>query len=305
MHVVFEHCTRRGDRDSTRWNISGDFAINPIVIDSGMSLPNGGLLDDQYRDMTADHIYSILPEGTGKGPGGEHDDSPGIVLDAGTDDYGQPIEDVDTKDLEIEWTIATAQAAQQAKSMGQLPAGLEKIIAEILEPKVDWRQKARQFMTAHDKEEYSWSKPDRRFIHEEIYIPGRYSERLGCVVIGRDTSGSVTDEEQKQFLGEFTSILRECNPTSIYLVDCDTEVKLPVETYTQDDLPLRSSKIRGGGGTYFSPVFDWVKEEKLQPDCLVYLTDLGSTDFGEAPDYPVLWVSTCAGEAPWGEVVHI
>ena len=300
MHCVLHHMSRRGDRDPKKFNVACDYAINPIVIDSHFVLPEGGLIDDNYRNMSAEHIYSILPdppEDFGQfGIGG--------VIDSGKDDKGEDIQGgISDQELEIEWDIAIAQAASLAKSMGKLPGALTEILADVLDPKVDWRTKLNQFMQVA-KDDYSWMRPNRHFIARKMYLPSLWSERVGDIVVAIDSSGSVSDEELQQFLGEMTSICHDCNPTTVHLIACDTRVNY-YKPYTREDLPLKKMEM-SRGGTYFSPVFNYVKENNIEPEALVYLTDLGSNDYGDAPDYPVLWISSCKGDLPpFGEVTFL
>ena len=307
MHCVFQHMTRRGDRDPQKWNMACDYAINLICKDAGFDLPGADdghiCLDEKYRGMTAEHIYGVLPEppqGWGMGPGG--------VLDHNKNDKGEKQQGngqtaVDRQQVEIDWEVSVKQAAQQAKAMGHLPGGLEQILGDFLEPKVDWRSKLRNFMQTA-KDDYSWSRPNRRFIAQGLYLPSMWSERVGEIVVAIDSSGSVSDAELKQFLSEMSSIIGDCDPVAVHMIVCDTQVN-NVTVFTKEDMPLKHVKIGGRGGTLFSPVFNYVAENDIHPEALVYLTDLESSDFGEEPTYPVMWISTCKGNAPWGEITYI
>lgn len=306
LHCVFHHMTRRGDRDPKKWNVACDYAINLLVQDAGFVLPklDGICLDEQYRNMTADHIYSLMPDPP------ELYVNFGEVLDAGKDANGNPMTGpgntpIDGATVEVDWEIATKQAAQVAKGVGKLPGGLESIIDTLLKPQVDWKEKLRNFMQIA-KDEHNWTRPNRRFIGAGLYLPSMHSERVGDIVVGIDSSGSVSDAELQAFLSEMSSILSDTNPTCVHLVVCDTRVN-SYATYTRDDLPLKSVKIGGRGGTMFSPVFEYVKEKQIEPEALVYLTDLGSSDFGDTPDYPVMWVSTCDPycDVPFGDITRI
>ena len=122
------------------------------------------------------------------------------------------------------------------------------------------------------------------------------------MVIGVDTSGSIDAATLVAFAAEITAILDEAAPEAIHVVYCD-EAVAGTETYEPGD-PIRLTP-HGGGGTAFRPVFDWIAGSDIQPVCAVYLTDLYGSEFGPAPDYPVLWVSTGATAAPFGEVIPL
>src|SRR3954452_13115257 len=62
MHPALQHHTRRADRDRERWNIACDYAINPLLLDAGLTLPKDVLIDHRFRGMSAERIYNLIPE---------------------------------------------------------------------------------------------------------------------------------------------------------------------------------------------------------------------------------------------------
>jgi predicted metal-dependent peptidase len=184
--------------------------------------------------------------------------------------------------------------------MGKMSAGLERLVGEILKPKVDWRDVLRKFLEKCKSDQRTWSKFNRRFLAQGIYLPSVSGESLGEIAFAVDCSGSITQEVISQFAAEILSAKEDGNPTKIHVVYFDSEVS-HYECYGKDDdLDI---KPHGGGGTAFSPVFEYFAEHDINPVACVFLTDLCCNDFGEQPDYPVLWVSTDEGTAPFGEVV--
>ena len=307
MHIVGLHPSRRGERHPRKWNVACDYAINNYLIKQGFILPDGGLVDDQYDDMSAEEIYELLPEP----PSGW--DS--VSIDFGgcggvLDHPGLDGTDGTFKTVESELRTAIAQSAEAAKMSGNLPGALKSFIDQALEPQVDWKTVLARFLTANNKNDYSWLKANRRFIGNGLYLPSLYSTGLEEIVIAVDTSGSVSNEELEQFTGETSAILRELNPEKIQFLQCDTEV-CATDEYTKDNLPLEVT-YEGRGGTCFYPVINHINEHFPNIRALVYLTDLGVSydDFGEAPDYPVLWVSTHPADhleegVPYGEVIQM
>jgi predicted metal-dependent peptidase len=167
-------------------------------------------------------------------------------------------------------------------------------------PKLDWRDVLRRYLSAAAKSDYAWTPPNRRYIARGLYLPSLRSETLGPVVVGVDTSGSIDDPTLAAFAAEISAIMDEAAPAAIHVVYCDAAVKA-TESFEPGDM-IRLTP-RGGGGTAFRPVFDWVAQSDIRPVCAVYLTDLDGEDFGAAPGYPVLWVSTGSTVAPFGEVI--
>jgi predicted metal-dependent peptidase len=182
--------------------------------------------------------------------------------------------------------VAVAQAQQVAQQRGQLPAGLARLVEEMLQPRVDWRDVLREFLSRHARNDYSWSPPNRRFVHQGLYLPGLRSEELGDIVLAVDTSGSIGPGELARFAAEAEGILEsfDCTLTILYH---DTEVQR-VQHWTSNDGPLVLEPV-GGGGTSHCCVFDWIEGEGMQTACVVCLTDL-YTEFPDLmPAVPVLW----------------
>ena len=301
MHVVLLHITRRNNRHPKKWNVACDYAINNFLIKEGFILPDGGLVDDQYDDMTAEQIYDVLPEPPGGWDAISIDfGGCGGVLDHPDSDGTQGTLD----NLETELKVAINQAAEGAKMAGKLSGNLKRIIDDVVKPKVCWKAVLSRFLRGDSKSDFSWIKPNRRFIAGGMYLPSLYSPGLEEITIAVDTSGSISDDELAQFTAETSSILRELGPEKINFLQCDWEVN-EATTYTTDDLPL-SITYKGGGGTAFSPVMQYVNKHYPFTKAVVYLTDLESNDFGDKPPYPVLWVSTVKEqEVPYGEIVEM
>jgi predicted metal-dependent peptidase len=296
LHPMLEHTYRRNGRNHKRWNQAADYVINKLLDDEKIGkMPQGGLLDNNIHQAgggTTDGIYNILPEPDDDGNNGHGD-----PLDDCNDGGDTPAEQAQQ---EAEWKVRVAQAAQAAKMMGKMSAGLERLVGEILKPKVDWRDVLRKFLEKCKSDQRTWSKFNRRFLAQGIYLPSVSGESLGEIAFAVDCSGSITQEVIDQFAAEILSAKEDGNPTKIHVVYFDSEVS-HYECYGRDDdLDI---KPHGGGGTAFSPVFEYFAEHDINPVACVFLTDLCCNDFGEQPDYPVLWVSTDEGTAPFGEVV--
>ena len=299
MHPMLEHIFRRGERDPYKWNMAGDYVINKLLTDEGIGkMPEGVLLDDDIYNQhggTSEAIYAGLPpqeDGSGQGYGGA-----GQPLDQIEDAQGSPAEQAQQQ---AEWKVKVAQAAQAAKMMGKLSANIERLVGEILQPKVDWREVLQRFVTKCKNDERSWARPNRRFLSQGLYLPSVSGESLGEIVFAVDCSGSINQDEINQFASEITTVKDDHSPTKIHVVYFDSSVSHYESYEREDDLDI---KPHGGGGTAFSPVFEYLAEHNIDPVACVFLTDLYCNDFGDAPDYPVLWVSTHKDEAPFGEVV--
>jgi predicted metal-dependent peptidase len=312
MHLALGHHARRGHRDTAQWNVAADLAINPLLIEAGFTLPSDRCIPAEGRyaklplGKSAEDYYNLLSntsDGDCRDKGQDHNPCPdpggcGGVLDPGD---GSPAA---CKEAEADAAVAVSQAERVAKQRGELPGGIARLVAQVLEPKVDWRETLRAFVSRFARNDYSWAHPNRRFIHQGLYLPGLRSEELGDVVLAIDTSGSIGGKVLEQFASEAEGILQsyDCVVTILYH---DAQIQ-HVQTWRSSDGPL-VLEPKGGGGTDHNAVFDWIAEQDVDPVCLVCLTDLASSFPDGPPTYPVLWATVEAGnmKAPFGMQVEI
>jgi predicted metal-dependent peptidase len=185
---------------------------------------------------------------------------------------------------------------------GGLSSNLARLVDAALKPIVAWNDVMRRFVTAPAKVEYTYARPKRRFVSQDLYLPSLGGASMGEILELIDCSGSITDEVLAQYSAETNAIKQDLRPSKIHVIYFDHDV-CGYEVFGPDDeLVLRP---HGGGGTRFSPAFAYALAQDIQPECCVVLTDMYCSDFGPAPDYPVLWVTTGAEQAPWGEIVSM
>ena len=301
MHPALDHITRVGERDPERWNYAGDTVINPMLVDEGIgTFIDGGVMD---RDLlkqgggTTDGVYNLLPPQP-NGGGGYGNEGQGKSFDELQPYEGSPAE---VEQLKSEWKVKVAQAAQAAKMMGKLSAGLERFVGDLLQPRVNWRDVMNRFIVKQRNEDRTWSRPNRRFLSQGMYLPSISGEALGEIVFSIDCSGSIGEEELTQFASEIIKVFQDLSPKKIHIVYFDSEV-CHYDCF-EDEEPV--IKPHGGGGTMFSPIFQYINDNDIEPVCCVVLTDLCCDDFGPEPSYPTLWVSNHKGDAPWGEIVYM
>jgi predicted metal-dependent peptidase len=328
MHPALQHHTRRGDRDQARWNMACDYAINPILLDAGLTLPKDVLIDNRFRGMSAERIYNLIEEDEkqegstgqtesqpGNGSGGSEDGSlhgegggsepnapstpggVGQVLDAPEPEAESG---PSVSEQAREWQIAVEQAETVAKVAGKLPGGAVRALEASHAAKVDWRELLRRAWSDSIPADYSWARPNRRHVWSGLYLPGITSEGVGEIAIAVDCSGSVSSRQLGLFEAEIRSILAGQRPHLVHVLYFDAVIQ-KVETY-EGGQPVSLAPV-GGGGTDFRPCFDWLHEHGIVPQTLVFLTDLCGTFPSEAPAYPVIWATTEDRRAPFGQVV--
>ncbi len=299
MHVAMLHPFRRNDRDHFKWNVACDFAVNQIVVEAGFSLPAGALLNDKYKGLEAEVIYSMLPQ--------DYQLPQKAVLIGDVKDYQQDKNDPNSpapQQQEQNWKITLTQAATVAKAQGKLPTDLDRLIESILQPQLPWKEILARFITENAKNDYTWTKPNKRYLHTGLYLPELNTPTLGTIAVIIDTSGSIDQQELDLFASELQAILTIYPKTEIKVIYVDSKVA-HTETIDIYDFQLHA---RGGGGTDFQPGFDYIEKEQLDPACAIYFTDGWCDSFPEeTPDYPTLWVVTdrVKFDPPFGEVIHI
>jgi predicted metal-dependent peptidase len=324
MHPALHHHVRRSGRDLRRWNEACDYAINPLLLDAGLSLPDGVLVDHRFRGMSAEQIYNMregeaqpesgdqasASDGAGAGAGETpephaNSDEPiapvsdggiGQVLDAPLPDDGTPSVEEQARG----WSVAVNQAVTLSKQAGKAPAGLARTLEGAAEAAVDWRELLRRLWSDTIPADSSWMRPNRRHIWAGLYLPGVVREGIGEIAIAVDCSGSVNARLLRLFEAEVRSIVEGQRPQCVHVLYFDTEVH-KVETYQAGE-QVHLNPV-GGGGTDFGPCFHWLDEHGIQPQTMVFLTDLYGTFPEVAPAYPVIWASTERRKAPFGSVV--
>lgn len=287
-------------------NMAADFVANQMIVDADpngevVQFIEGGCLDEKYRGWNTKQVYDDLKQqqdeqGNGSGEGEPYDEH-------GFEEGGE------LSEKEVE---ALGRAVDEALRQGTILAGkmggnVDRSITKMLEPKVDWREMLRDFVAAisNDKEMSTWRKPNRRHLGAGVYMPSMFSETVGPIVVGIDTSGSIGEQELSQFLGELSTICEAVKPEKVHLLWWDTDVA-GVDVLEPSDYSDLVNKVKpkGGGGTDVSCVFKKVEQDGIEAEAVILLTD-GYTPFPDAPNYPVFWGMTTDVRAPFGTNVRI
>lgn len=301
MHIVFQHALREGDRDHEVWNVAADAVINDMLKGLGIGrMIKGGVEMDGAADRTAEDVYKDLMA-KGKGYGRKAKGKGGAIAGDLDTRGAKGMTEAERAEAERETKRLVAGAMSAARAQGALPGKLSEVIEPLLKVPVKWEEVLERFITSRAGQCPSWAHPNRRY-RRVGYLPSLDPEAaMGLVVIGVDTSGSVTDKELAGFMGQVNSIFERCHPTEVRVMYCDEEVEKE-EVYTESDFPIRSVKVAGRGGTDMRAIFSRVEDEGLEPDALVIFTD-GWTPYPESEEYPTLWVTTdkeapaCAGKS--------
>ena len=293
LHCALLHFHRRGKREPERWQAACDLALNPLLIEDGLTAPPGTDFVAEYAGMTAEEIYPLLPVSDEKRTApGEGADSTGSK--PARDDATPQRQEM----LAARWRQRLAAAEQQARQAGKLGAGMARLVERRLQPKLPWRSLLAQYLGYTARTDYSYARPSTRRGDPAVF-PGLRGEAIELVV-AIDSSGSVREAEIDEFLAEIDAIKGQVR-ARIALLYCDARLAADSPRYFEPwDEFRRGDTIEGGGGTDFRPVFDWVERQDRPPDTLLYFTDARGEFPPRGPDYPVLWLVKGPAEVPFG-----
>ena len=318
-HAIFDHFGRLGSRDPKLANIAQDYAVNQILVDDriGEKITEVNICyDAKYRGKAWEEIYDELWEQAEKISMEDLLKQLGDQLDEhikegdGQGDEakdGRPtISKEDAQRIKDEIKQAMIQSAQAAGA-GKVPAGIQRLIKDLTEPKMDWREVLRMNIQSIIRNDYSFTRVNRKAMHSGAVLPGLMNDETVEVAVALDMSGSIGHEDAKAFLSEVKGIMDQYADYKIDLWCFDTDVYNHV-TITQDnDNEFAEYTPQGGGGTDFMANWTYMKEIDLQPKKFIMFTDMYPCGEWGDPDYvDTLFVGkgTTSIEAPFGQTVY-
>jgi len=288
-HMMYEHVSRKGTRDPMLFNVAGDYVINLLLKDDGFTIWDKALYDEKYRGMSTEQVYhELMKNPPPRQPSG------GMGQDL-LDPAGGP-EQASQNATEMRQRVA--QAANVARMAGKMSGGIARLVDEVLNPKVRWQDLLRDYMTRANKDDESWGRRNRRF--SGVYLPARYSERMGEITLVVDTSGSIGPEELNQVAAEIQAIADQIRPEGIRVVWADAKVAGEQMFEQGEELKLVP---QGGGGTDMRVPLEHIVQ--YNPEIAVLLTD-GYTPWPDVePEYPLIVCCTTNAEVPVGQIVRL
>ena len=324
LHCVYDHFGRRGDRDPMLFNVANDYAVNGDLKKHRVgefitSVPC--LYDSKYEGMSSEEIYDDLYENAEKINLSDLIDK---LLDDHMDGEGNSDsdEDGDEKDgrgkkpklsaeerqkIRDEIKEAVMAAAAASDGAGNLPAGVRRIIQDMTAPKLNWRELLRMQLESTIKSDYTWMRASRRGWHMDAVMPGQRPDELIDVAIGIDASGSIDERMLRDFLAETQGIMDQFQSYRIHIFTFDPRVYNP-QQYNSDNLDTMCDyEVSGGGGTDFDAIFEYLKQEQIEPKRLVVFTDgypFGS--WGDENYADTVWIihGNTTVVPPWGQYAY-
>ena len=303
LHVVYDHMGRRGDRDPQIWNIADDYCVNADlkrhkigqfittvpclyeskydgksaeeVYDDLMKNVKKISMDDLIEQLLDDHLDSEDGEGEGDGEDGNNKGN----------GKGRPqLSDEEKERIRQEVKQAIINAASSAEA-GQLPLGVERLIKQATNPVMPWRELIQTNLTSAIRTDYSWMRPSRRGWHMDAIMPGMTPGEEIDVVVAIDMSGSISDRQAQQFLGEIGGMMDAFDGYKVHVFCFDTEVYNPQDFTSENMDSIDGYEPAGGGGTDFDAIFEYLKSIGNVPKRLICFTDGYPCGSWGDPDY--------------------
>ena len=312
LHCVYDHFGRRGDRDPQLWNIANDYCVNGDLVKHNVgekitSVPC--LYDRKYDGMSSEEVYDALYENAEKIDIGklidqlidEHMDGDG---DQDGEGRGRPKLSAEEKQaIKDEIKEAMLAAAATVDGAGNLPAGVKRLIQQLTEPQMNWRELLRMNLESTIKADYTWMRASRKGWHMDAVMPGQKPDEMIDIAVMLDASGSISETMLRDFLSEIQGIMDSFPSYKIHVVTFDTEAYNPAQ-YDSDNLDsMIDYEVKGGGGTDFDCIFRYLKDEEIVPRRLIVFTDgypFGS--WGDENYCDTTWIlhGTTTIVPPWG-----
>lgn len=291
MHQVFLHEARIDSRMEWLWVLATDYAINCLLVNNGLELPEHVNYDERFDDMSAEAIYASLEN--------EIDDdkhSPEQVSQIKFEEHQEQEIDNDESIQDMH-----EQLLNKAKLQGDLPLGIEILVPNIFEGKISWEDELYNVIEQSIRFDYRLLPPNKRYISQGIALPA-LSGSKAKIVIAIDSSGSVDGSLLAKFLAEVESIMNTYENFEIDLLVADAKVHEHHILYPGDEL---SYTLKGGGGTNFENTFEYINENIDEVNLLLYFTD----GFGKFPEdeafFETVWVLSDEIEVPFGRTIFL
>jgi predicted metal-dependent peptidase len=291
LHCVYDHMGRRGDRDPQLWNVADDYCVNADLKKHRVgefitTVPC--LYESKYEGMSAEEVYDILYENAEKidigdlidkllddhldGEGnGESGDKEGDQKGKGGD--RPKLTEEERQQIRDEIKEAVLAAAAASDGAGNLPAGVRRLIQDMTAPKMNWRELLRMQLESTIKSDYSWMRSSRKGWHMDAIMPGQKPDELIDIAVFIDASGSIDGRMLKDFLSETAGIMDQFASYRVHLATFDTKVYNPQQFDSENLDSIADYAVEGGGGTDFDSVFEYLKEQQIEPKRLVVFTD--------------------------------
>ena len=328
LHCVFDHLLRREDRDAMIFNIAADYIVNNLLVrDRIGEIPKlvDCFQDFKYEGWSSEEVYDDIFEKYDQeqleqlgelldehidweGDGNEGDGKSKEGKGGGGENKRPSYSKDELKKIRDEIKESMINAAQSAGA-GNTPAGVQRIIKELTEPKMNWRQLLRQQIQSTIKSDFTFTRPSRKGQMSGAILPGMSFQNTIDICVSIDMSGSIGDKQAKDFLSEVQGIMDEFQDYKIKVWCFDTQVYNEADFTSDNGENIEDYEVLGGGGTDFMANWTYMKEQDIQPKKFIMFTDGYAWDSWGDPDYcDTIFVVHSNHDkniqAPFGQTAH-
>lgn len=311
MHASLAHEQRKNNRSGWLWQMATDYAINDMLVENGLELPERALYRVRFKGLYAEEIYAELKDNILREDEGLEYEADNAD-DVNPDESSKPDSELQNKEQtqeEFQEDILKEQLlAEEAISLlesefnkGEAPRSIERFFTLNGTGKINWRDELKAAIDRFYKDDYVLIPPNKKFLQMNLYIPSCTSQRFKLVV-AVDSSGSVDEELLNEFLSELSFLMNTIPNYQIELLVCDEKIHSHDTFYNGDILEV---DLKGSGATDFRPVFDFIECELEDTKLLLYFTDLDGVFPKKMPSYEVKWITPKYSEVPFGEIIEL
>ena len=301
MHHILSHQQRRLGRVGSLWQKATDYAINNLLHKNALHIPQGANFNEEFKDMYAEEIYELLKEAHFNDTDDAFKEEKAKEEDEKSFANTENIDDELDPETESQWHYAASVAQEVAQKKSAMPSDMHRLAKKVIANDVDWKFELYNAVNRHMRNNYAFMPPNKKHIYRGFALPSLTSDTLSlCVAI--DTSGSIDDALLGAFMEEFKSIMQNFPSVKIELLIADAKVHAH---YTFQGGEKMDFALKGGGGTDYRPVFDYIEANLPMNTMLLYFTDGDGWFPKYPPNYEVLWALSRAAKIPFGRPLVI
>jgi predicted metal-dependent peptidase len=291
LHVAYDHMGRRDKRDPLLWNIAVDYCVNGDLVEAklGEMIPTAlysqkylnwsgeAVYDDLYKKAKKINISSLakqlIDQHLDEAEEGEGSDSDGNETEGDGQVKGPPkLSKQEQAEIRDEFKEALINALKST-SEENVPGNIKRLVKDISDPKMNWRELISQRVQSLVKDDYTWMRAGRRGWHMDAIMPGRKNKETIDVAISLDSSGSISKDMLEDFLGEVRGLMEEFDDFRISIWCIDDQV-YNYQVFTPDNIDeFDNYEIMGNGGNTFEENWHFMRKMDIAPQLFIMFTD--------------------------------
>lgn len=291
MHSSLSYENRKNNRSSWLWQLATDYAINDMLVENNLTMPDGANYSKRFSGMYAEEIYAHLKE-----------DILRDELEYEADDINDVKRDKANQDSILEEQLFDEFAKsllEEELQSGEKIACIDRFFKLKKDGKINWRDELKSALERFHKDNYTLMPPSKKLLYKDIYLPSCISDRFK-IVVAIDSSGSIDESLLGEFIGELNYLTTTIQNYEIDVLVCDDNIRSHQTFYSGDEVEVY---IKGGGATDFRAVFEFIEQNMDDVKILLYFSDLKGSFPSYEPNYEVKWISKNIVDIPFGNII--